>query len=498
MLFNSITYAIFLPIVFLLYWAIGYARINDSLKLRLQNAFVVVASYVFYGWWDWRFLILIAFTSLCSYASGLLIDKHYTLNITHKRLPKFWLTANIVLNLGILAIFKYYDFFVTEFITAFFPASVQPSFLHSFTLKIILPVGISFYTFQALSYSIDVYRGNIKPTKDIIAFFAFISFFPQLVAGPIERATNLLPQFERPRTFDYATAVEGLRRILWGLFKKIVVADTCAIYVDRVWADYANQSGSTLLLAAIFFAFQIYGDFSGYSDIAIGTAKLFGITLRENFRMPYFSRNVAEFWRRWHISLNMWFRDYVYIPLGGSRPNVVEGGMLKVDSKKKFIIVRNVFIVFLLCGLWHGANWTYIGWGAYHAVLFIPLIWLGRNRKWKEERIAWYHMPQILLTFVLVVLGWIIFRAPSIADAWGYVWGMVDTSLLATPMMAGVWRALCLVTIMIVVEWIHRNEEHGFAIAKLPRWGRVLAMYMLIFSILFFMGGSQPFIYFQF
>ena len=274
MLFNSLEYLLFLPIVFAIYWLL---RKN----LRQQNLFVVIASYVFYGWWDWHFLILIAFTSFCSYVSGLLIDKHYTLNITHNTFqghtsnithntsPKFWLWLNIAINLGILGVFKYYDFFVTEFITTFFPASVQPSFLHSFTLKIILPVGISFYTFQALSYSIDVYRGNIKPTKDIIAFFAFISFFPQLVAGPIERATNLLPQFLQNRKFGYEQGVDGMRQILWGLFKKIVIADNCATYVDQVWSTYGTQSGSTLLLAAVLFTFQIYGDFSGYSDIAI-------------------------------------------------------------------------------------------------------------------------------------------------------------------------------------------------------------------------------------
>ena len=319
MLFNSLEFALFLPIVFIIYWAIGYAHINDRLKLRLQNAFVLVASYVFYGWWDWRFLLLIAFTSFCSWGSGLLIGRGLTQpSLKGRRLisPKFWMIANIVLNLGILAVFKYYDFFVSEF-GQLFGISTD-----SLLLKIILPVGISFYTFQALSYSIDVYRQKIEPTKDIIAFFAFISFFPQLVAGPIERATNLLPQFLQKRTFSYDQATDGMRQILWGLFKKIVVADNCATYVDQVWATYDTQTGSTLLLAAILFTFQIYGDFSGYSDIAIGTAKLFGIKLMRNFNNPYFSRDIAEFWRRWHISLTTWFRDYVYIPLGGSRPEV--------------------------------------------------------------------------------------------------------------------------------------------------------------------------------
>ena len=337
MVFNSIQFAIFLPIIFAIYW---WLRNN----LKLQNLFVVIASYVFYGWWDWRFLILIAFTSFCSWGSGLLIARTSENGAEYPPrgqnaifASKFWLIANIVLNLGILATFKYYDFFVSEF------GHILGISTDSLLLRIILPVGISFYTFQALSYSIDAYRGKIEPTRDPIAFFAYVAFFPQLVAGPIERATNLLPQFQKARTFDYAEAVEGCRRILWGLFKKMVIADNCAVYVDSVWKDYASQSGSTLVLAAILFAFQIYGDFSGYSDIAIGTAKLFGINLRDNFLTPYFSRNVAEFWKRWHISLNTWFVDYVYIPMGGSR----EG---------RWKTIRNTFVIFLLSGLWHGVH----------------------------------------------------------------------------------------------------------------------------------------------
>lgn len=505
MLFNSIEYLFFLPIVFLIYWAIGYARISDALKLRLQNAFVVIASYVFYGWWDWRFLILIAFTSFCSYASGLLIDKSKICNLKSK-MPKFWLWLNIAINLGILAIFKYYDFFVTEFITTFFPASVQPSLLHSFTLKIILPVGISFYTFQALSYSIDVYRGNIKPTKDIIAFFAFISFFPQLVAGPIERATNLLPQFLQNRKFNYEQGIDGIRQILWGLFKKIVIADNCAIYVDQVWSTYGTQSGSTLLLAAVLFTFQIYGDFSGYSDIAIGTAKLFGIKLMRNFNNPYFSRDIAEFWRRWHISLTTWFRDYVYIPLGGSRPKVVEGGMLNVESKKKFLIARNTFIIFLVSGIWHGANWTFLAWGAYHAVLFLPLILLGKNRKYTnqiaEDRWlpTWKETVQMLLTFLLVVIGWIIFRAESIGQAWEYIQHMCSMSLFQVPMlntrMYYVPLFVGLFT-LILLEWCSRQKEVVLSVSKymVVNW---CVYILLIMQILVFGAFNEVFIYFQF
>lgn len=490
MLFNSIQFAIFLPVVFAIYWLL---RKN----LRLQNLFVVIASYVFYGWWDWRFLILIAITSFCSWGSGLLIARtHYTINNPQECnaeclgggqnvlfASKFWLSANIVLNLGILAIFKYYDFFVSEL------GHILGISTDSLLLRIILPVGISFYTFQALSYSIDVYRGKIEPTRDPIAFFAYVAFFPQLVAGPIERATNLLPQFQKARTFDYAEAVEGCRRILWGLFKKMVIADNCAIYVDSVWKDYSAQSGSTLVLAAILFAFQIYGDFSGYSDIAIGTAKLFGINLRDNFLTPYFSRNVAEFWKRWHISLNTWFVDYVYIPLGGSR-----------EGRRNTIC--NTFVIFLLSGLWHGANWTYVGWGAYHALLFVPLIWSGSTKKYRDTA-TWKQIPQMLLTFALVVLGWIIFRAPSIADAWQYVVAICDKSLLTTPWLINrqfYIPLLISILLLFLFEWKGRDKGYGLAWLRGKRGVLQLAVYYLFMVLIYVWQSSEDiqFIYFQF
>ena len=487
MLFNSIQFAVFLPIVFLLYWFVFDRFICKSkYQLRLQNAFVVVASYVFYGWWDWRFLVLIAFTSFCSWGSGLLIGKAES-----KKKAKTWMWLNIVLNLGILALFKYYDFFVTEFAQLFnLPTD-------GLLLKVILPVGISFYTFQALSYSIDVYRGKIEPTHDIIAFFAFISFFPQLVAGPIERATNLLPQFLKKREFDYDTAVDGMRQILWGLFKKIVVADNCAVYVNQVFADYTNQTGSTLLLAAIFFTFQIYGDFSGYSDIAIGTAKLFGIRLMRNFIVPYFSRDIAEFWRRWHISLTTWFRDYVYIPLGGSRV-----------SKAK--VVRNTFIIFLVSGFWHGANWTFIAWGAFHAVLFLPLILAGKNRKYTNQVAEGRILPtlkeagQMLLTFFLVMMGWIVFRAQSIGQAWEYICGVFNTSLFSIPWLISkdfYIPTILSIVAMLIMEWFTRREQHEFALQNLSinKWVR-RALYIAVALIIIWYGhfSYNQFIYFQF
>ena len=482
MLFNSIQFAIFLPIVFLLYWFVFDRFISKSKwQLRLQNAFVVVASYVFYGWWDWRFLLLIAFTSFCSWGSGLLIGKAVS-----KKKSKTWMWLNIVLNLGILALFKYYDFFVSEFAELF---NISTDGL---LLKVILPVGISFYTFQALSYSIDVYRDKIEPTKDIVAFFAFISFFPQLVAGPIERATNLLPQFLKKREFNYDNAVDGMRQILWGLFKKIVVADNCAVFVDQVFSTYTEQNGSTLLLAAIFFTFQIYGDFSGYSDIAIGTAKLFGVKLMRNFNVPYFSRDIAEFWRRWHISLTTWFRDYVYIPLGGSRV-----------SKAK--VIRNTFVIFLLSGFWHGANWTFIAWGAYHALLFLPLILTGKNRKYTNQVAEGRWLPslkevgQMLLTFFLAVVGWIIFRAENIGMAWEYVCGMCNKSLFTMPDAKGNSALIMNIILLLLVEWIQRGKSHTMELSAIHKGYIRWAIYFGVLSILFAFGGNATnFIYFQF
>ena len=518
MLFNSLEFAFFLPIVFLLYWFLTpsgkngpryslfhYWHVSEQTALKIQNAFVLIASYVFYGWWDWRFLLLIAFTSFCSWGSGLLINSPSRPPLKGRRIgsPKFWMIANIVLNIGILAVFKYYDFFVTEF-GQLFGINTE-----SLLLKIILPVGISFYTFQALSYSIDVYRGKIEPTRDIIAFFAFIAFFPQLVAGPIERATNLLPQFLNKRSFSYDQATDGMRQILWGLFKKIVVADNCATYVDQVWATYDTQTGSTLLLAAVLFTFQIYGDFSGYSDIAIGTAKLFGIKLMRNFNNPYFSRDIAEFWRRWHISLTTWFRDYVYIPLGGSRPEI-PAHIKNPDRYKKLIIIRNTFVIFLLSGFWHGANWTFIAWGAYHALLFLPLILLGKNRKYTnqvaEGRLfpTWKETLQILFTFALVVFGWIIFRASSISEAWEYICGMMQFGTLRAsyrfflPDENLVWPTNILIIIMLLVEWFQRNKQHGLEI-HISKWYIRYTIYLLLCGfILYFINSATTFIYFQF
>lgn len=474
MIFNSIEFFIFLPIVFSIYWSLRN-------HLRWQNAFVIAASYLFYGWWNWRFLILIAFTSGCSWCSGLLIERYRQ----NGYLAKCVSVINIVLNLLILGTFKYYNFFIASF-AAMFPALESDGLL----LNIVLPVGISFYTFQALSYSIDVYRAKINATHDPIAFFAYVSFFPQLVAGPIERATNLLPQFEKRRTFDYDMSVDGVRQMLWGFFKKIVVADNCALFVDEVWSNFANESGSTLWLAAVLFAVQIYGDFSGYSDIAIGTSKLFGIRLMKNFDNPYFSRDIAEFWRRWHISLTTWFRDYIYIPLGGSR----------VVMRK---VVRNTFVIFLVSGLWHGANWTFVAWGAYHAVLFLPLIILGKNRRYKGVISEGRYFPnvkelfQILLTFILVVFGWVLFRSESIEQATSYWNLMLSASLFSVPNLP--MKVISFSVLMFVIEWIQRGRMHPFDLLGIKSHVVKYACYVSILAMIFVFGGfRESFIYFQF
>ena len=511
MLFNSFEFAIFLPIVFLLYWFVfDYALSKCKHQLFLQNLFIVVASYIFYGWWDWRFLILIAITTILSFLSGIGIEKALT-----QRGKKAVMITNIVVNLGILGVYKYYDFFAREFAALF---GIESDFL---LLHLILPVGISFYTFQALSYSIDVYRKQLAPTHDIVAFSAFLSFFPQLVAGPIERATNLLPQFYKKRTFDYATAVDGMRQILWGLFKKIVVADNCATYVDTVFADLSNQSGSTLVLAAVLFTFQIYGDFSGYSDIAIGTAKLFGIKLMRNFNVPYFSRDIAEFWRRWHISLTTWFRDYVYIPLGGSRPDTSRlsplASRLSPSAYTKCIAVRNTFIIFLLSGFWHGANWTFVLWGAYHALLFVPLLLMNKNRRYRDT-VATVTLPdgtiktqwlpslkeagQMLLTFALAVFGWIIFRATGLKTLSAWLTGIFDSSVLSVPWLMNRYYYIPLainILIMIMFEWINRTKEHSFQISIKYKWLRWCLYLIFIFMLFVSIKVDTPqFIYFQF
>ena len=424
MLFNSLEFLLFLPTVFAAYWILNLWT-DRPRGLQAQNLLLLIASYVFYGWWDWRFLSLIAFSTLVDFAVGLQIAKANARDISSEandsarsQTAKRWLWVSLAVNLGLLGYFKYANFFIENWIEAWSSVGVH---MDPWSLKVILPVGISFYTFQTLSYSIDIYRRRLEPTKNLVEFAAFVSFFPQLVAGPIERASALLPQLQKRRVFETELGNSGARLILWGLMKKIALADTCAIYVNDIFGDHSHCSGLTLVIGAVLFAIQIYGDFSGYSDIAIGTARLFGIRLMTNFQSPYFSRDIADFWRRWHVSLSTWFRDYVYIPLGGSR----------VGTWKA---VRNTFIIFLVSGFWHGANWTFVAWGALHALLFMPLLLSGKNRRYvnpPENEALWPGVTEvfrILSTFLLVTFAWVFFRSESIADACNYLSQM---SLLA-------------------------------------------------------------------
>ncbi|WP_040251205.1 MBOAT family O-acyltransferase [Psychroserpens mesophilus] len=475
MLFNSIDFAVFLPIVFALYWLLA------KYPLRAQNSLLVIASYVFYGWWDWRFLSLILFSTIVDYSIGLALNKT---SEDKKRKRLLW--TSIVVNIGLLMFFKYFGFFVDNFVTAFtfFGAEIQPN-----NLNIILPVGISFYTFQTLSYTIDVYKRKLEPTQDFIQFATFVSFFPQLVAGPIERAKHLLPQFEVKRHFDSNFAMSGVYLIIWGLFKKVVVADNCAFFVNQIFNGSSSYSSAELVLGAVLFGFQIYGDFSGYSDIAIGVARLFGFSLMVNFSFPYFSRNIAEFWRRWHISLSTWFRDYVYIPLGGSRGN---------KSKQ----IRNVLIVFLVSGFWHGANWTYIIWGAIHAMLFLPLLIFKRNRTYVDQyTITYKQLPKIVTTFLLVTLAWIFFRADTATHAINYIIDICRFESLSVVTFYKNGKSLLFSVIIVVSILVMLAFE--FKSVQKHQKEVILSPYMAIFIaiLITFMGvfkNPSDFIYFQF
>lgn len=484
MLFNSITFALFFIIVFLLYWFV----FNRSLKK--QNILLLVASYTFYAWWDWRFLSLIIISSVVDYLVSLEIDR----SVGYGR-RKGLLYLSLLTNLGILFSFKYFNFFVDSFVDSMALLGFNVS---APRLNIVLPVGISFYTFQTLSYTIDVYRKKLNAQKNVVAFFTYVAFFPQLVAGPIERAAHLLPQFLRKRKVDYLDLSDGFGQVVWGLFKKMVIADNCALIVNQVYANYEVYSASTLVLAAVLFSFQIYGDFSGYSDIAIGIAKMLGFKLKQNFAYPYFSRDLGEFWRRWHMSLTSWFRDYVYIPLGGSR-----GGTWNS--------IRNTFIVFVISGFWHGANWTFIVWGGVNALFFIPLFLAGKNRRYTEDisSTSWSlrlkEIAQILVTFAFVTLTWVFFRSDSITGAFDYFGNMfcLDT-LFTIPYVfgIGVERSifiLLLVGFCVLVEWFNRKKKYALELLDMNYssffWLKCFSIAILIFL---FKGTSQDFIYFQF
>lgn len=484
MLFNSLNFAIFLPIVFFLYWFVAFKN------LRTQNALLLVSSYFFYACWDWRFLLLLFFSTFLDYFTGLKMAEAASNN-----LKRFWFWLSISINLGFLGVFKYYDFFAQSFAEASSMIGLQ---LSPLMLNIILPVGISFYTFHGLSYVIDIYNDKIKPEKNFVDYAVFVSFFPLLVAGPIERATHLLPQIKTKRTFNYSKAVDGLRQILWGLFKKIVIADSCAKFANEIFLHQNEYSGSTLVLGALFFTLQIYCDFSGYSDIALGTARLFGIELLRNFAFPYFSRDIAEFWRRWHISLSTWFRDYLYIPLGGSK-----GG--------DWMRIRNTFIIFLVSGFWHGANWTFIIWGLLNALYIMPSILLKTNRTNLDTVAQGRFFPSfkeflsMTFTFGLTVFAWIFFRSESVTAAINFIDKIASESLLNVPYFSGIGTSIPVFMFLfffLLIEWIGREKQ--FALQTLGlQWALPIrwAFYIfLVLSIYYFscLGSNQEFIYFQF
>lgn len=475
MLFNSLAFAIFLPIVLVLYWSL------PSQHIKVRNIFILTASYVFYGMWDWRFLTLIFVSSLVDFVVGLQLYK-----TNRPALRKILLTSSLIVNLGLLGFFKYYGFFAESFIRFLNLFGIQEN-IH--TLNIILPVGISFYTFQTLSYTIDIYRRQIQPTRDPIAFFAFVSFFPQLVAGPIERAKSLLPQFERQRCFDMDEAKDGSRQILWGLFKKIVIADNLGWHVDTIYGNYADFHGIELAMGTVYFAFQIYCDFSGYSDIAIGTARLFGFQLSRNFAYPYFSRDIAEFWRRWHISLSSWFRDYLYIPLGGSR-----------TSRARRI--QNILLTFTISGFWHGANWTFIAWGLLNGLCYIPAMLANKHRHHTNTIAAEQFFPslretaQVASTLLIVLFSWIFFRSNSMTDAIQFIEYMVTKDWIVYPEFK---KSMIYVVVVLAAEWLQRSKQHVLQIQHLPRWIRWGIYYVIIYMIFMYGNtGHVPFIYFQF
>jgi len=477
MFFNSLAFAIFLPIVFFLYWFV-FNKTKST-----QNALLIVASYYFYSCWDWRFLFLLVFSTFLDYYTGIQIEKGKS-----QASRRFWFWLSISVNLGFLGVFKYYNFFAASFADLLNSVGIQAS---PILLNVILPVGISFYTFHGLSYVIDIYLKRIKAEYNFVDYSLFVSYFPLLVAGPIERATHLLPQVKVKREFDFEKAKEGICQIIWGLVKKVVIADTCATYANAIFDNYTSMNSFSLILGAIYFAFQIYGDFSGYSDIALGVSKLFGLDLLRNFNYPYFSRDIAEFWRRWHISLSSWFRDYLYIPLGGSK-----GGI--------WMKIRNTFIIFVVSGFWHGANWTYLAWGFINAIYFLPLLLSNSNRnnmgaiqlKFNFDSVK--VIVSILYTFSLTCIAWIFFRAKTITDAILYLKRMIlsrDFSFQYLDNERYSYELLIILGIFVLVEWNNRTK-----VEPLSGKRNMLKLAFAIIAIMVFgtFSDYKEFIYFQF
>ncbi len=486
MLFNSLEFLLFLPIVFILYWFVF------DKKLNVQNSLILGVSYFFYGWWSWKFMVLLMLSTILDYFYG------FSVASSNKKKAELFLWLSVINNLGILAVFKYYNFFIEQFQNVFDLIGLNTN---PVLLNIALPVGISFYTFHGMSYVFDIYRGNQKPINSFIDYAVFVSFFPLLVAGPIERANHLLPQVQRRRVFNYDQALVGCRLILWGIFKKVVVADNSAYFANEIFNNYQTYNGSAMLLGVLFFSIQIYGDFSGYSDIALGSAKLLGFDLLINFRFPYFSRDLAEFWKRWHISLSSWFRDYLYIPLGGSREGEIKA-------------VRNTFIIFLVSGFWHGASWNFIAWGFAHACGFLPLLLMQKSKVNTSDSIAQNSiLPNfketfgLITTFIFVMLCWIFFRAPNLPVAFDFFKGIFSYTLFIFPNvklenadLLKLVHLLVSVLLLFVFEWMSRRTNssvHFFSKIKLVVMRRLFYI-ILIFMIFYFKGLPVEFIYFAF
>ena len=483
MLFNSLEFILFFPIVCLVYYLLP--------GIKGRTIFLLLASYYFYMCWEPVYALLLLTSTSITYISALCMDRSRS-----RRRRKISLFSGIFINLGILFFYKYYEF-AGSLITDFF--SLLNIGIDIPRWNVLLPVGISFYIFQAVGYAVDVYRGTIKAEKNFVVYALFISFFPQLVAGPIERAKNMLPQFREKHKFSYENFDAGLRLMIWGFFMKLCVADRVSTYVDAVYNNYMEHSGVSLLLATFFFTFQIYCDFAGYSLIAIGSSKMMGFTLMENFHRPYFAKSIKEFWRRWHISLTTWFRDYIYIPLGGSRAG-------------KWKSFRNTLVIFLVSGFWHGANWTFVAWGAYHALLFLPLLLLGQNRRYRDSVAENSFLPsvkeltQMGATFLLVLLGWILFRSEDISQAAVYLERMFNVSLFSAPQLVGLGfgqlllkKCFFFTALMFIVEWIGRKQAHGLMIEDLSLPVRYV-IYTVLLIIIYGFDASNPqgFIYFQF
>jgi alginate O-acetyltransferase complex protein AlgI len=477
MIFNSLEYLLFLPLVFLIYW------LGLNGRLKAQNGFLLIMSYLFYGMWNWKFLFLLMFSTVLDFYSGLKISQ-----TENKVKRKTWLVLSVSINLGLLCFFKYYNFFIEEINSLIDNGNSQSSLI---VLNLVLPIGISFYTFHGLSYIFDIYNYKVEARKDFINYALFVSFFPLLVAGPIERATHLLPQIEVKRNFSESKSIDGLKQILWGLFKKIVIADNCAIYSNIIFNDPDMYSGSTLIVGAVFFAFQIYGDFSGYSDIALGSARILGFELLKNFSYPYFSRSLTEFWKRWHISLSSWFRDYLYIPLGGNRT---------VEYRK----IINVLIVFIVSGFWHGANWTFIVWGLINAVFVLLDSYFFKIKtpgvvaegKWLPN---FKEFSLVIINFSLISLIWVFFRADSISNAFHYISQIFSRSILNPPEVAPKLVFFLLILFMLV-EWMGRMDDYAIKNIRLFKWRSIRwSLYTIIVVFILIFGATpQTFIYFQF